>query len=187
MKPAYFRRVVKTNPNLLSTLIRMCLAACVLWVAGCTPEVQVNFADGSKTQRSHWDGRWLVVNYWAEWCAPCREEIPELNELHAQRTEHGLIVLGVNYDGLQDDKLKAAGERMEIDFPVLVIDPREEFGFERPQLLPVTVLISPEREVAETLVGPQTGQNIRDAIGRLKANPSEPVGASQTSSGSDTP
>ena len=151
-----------------SSFFATLLLAAVLAMGACSNEVQVQFADGSKTQRSHWDGRWLVVNYWAEWCAPCREEIPELNELHAQRTEHGLVVLGVNYDGLRDDKLKAVSERMEIDFPVLVVDPREEFGFERPSLLPVTVLISPQRQVADTLVGPQTGQNIRDAIERLQ-------------------
>src|SRR5690606_11211450 len=44
-------------------------------------------------------GQWLVINYWAEWCAPCRKEIPELNAL----PEHidGVRVLGVNFDGLR--------------------------------------------------------------------------------------
>ena len=76
----------------------------VVLSAGCGGE-QVYFHDGEKTQLSHWDGRWLVVNYWAEWCAPCRTEIPELNELHHDRVNHGLVVLGVNWDGFTGEKL----------------------------------------------------------------------------------
>ena len=44
------------------------------------------------------NGQWRIINYWAIWCAPCREEIPELNELD-RSTE--LVVLAVNYDGIR--------------------------------------------------------------------------------------
>ena len=55
-----------------------------------------------------------------EWCAPCREEIPELNELRAVAAEQGAVfqVFGVNYDGLQGDDLAGVMERMQIEFPV---------------------------------------------------------------------
>ena len=85
-----------------------------LLLTACSPEAPVRFADGSFTQSSHWDGRWLVINYWAEWCAPCRDEIPELNELHHARVNHGLVMLGVNWDGLQGEKLTDVIERLEI-------------------------------------------------------------------------
>lgn len=131
---------------------------------GCAPEVQIEFADGTRTQASHWDDRWLVINYWAEWCGPCRHEIPELNELHADRVGHGLVVLGVNWDGLRADKLNQVIERMEIEFPTLVVDPYQQYGYERAQQLPITVLINPAREVHRVLMGPQTEKSILGAI-----------------------
>lgn len=143
---------------------KLSLVFVALFSLGCAPEVQIEFADGSRTQESHWDGRWLVINYWAEWCGPCRHEIPELNELHHARVGHGLVMLGVNWDGLQGDKLKQVIERMEIEFPTLVVDPYQQYGYERAQQLPVTVLITPERQVHKVLVGPQTGKSILAAI-----------------------
>lgn len=130
----------------------------------CSVEEQIEFADGSRTQLSHWDDRWLVINYWAEWCAPCRHEIPELNELHAQRVENGLVVLGVNYDGLVQPKLGDVIERMDIRFPVMSEDPQMRYGYARAEHLPVTVLINPAREVHEVLVGPQTMNSIVAAM-----------------------
>ena len=77
----------------------------------------------------------MVLNYWAEWCAPCREEIPELNELRQQGSERGveIRVLGVNYDGLQGADLDAVMQRMEIEFPVLVDDPVKVFVLGAPR------------------------------------------------------
>ena len=103
------------------------------------------------------------------WCsttgqngAPCREEIPELNELRQQGSERGveIRVLGVNYDGLQGADLDAVMQRMEIEFPVLVDDPRENFRIGRAEVLPMTVLIDPQGTVQVVLSGPQTAESL---------------------------
>ena len=138
---------------------RLVVLVWVVVVAGCGGD-PIHFADGSKTQMHHWEGRWLVINYWAEWCAPCREEIPELNELHHERAAHGLVVLGVNWDELTGEKLTGVIERMDVQFPTLLEDPYLRYGYERAQTLPMTVLISPEREVHRVLFGPQTEATI---------------------------
>ena len=56
------------------------LAVCLL---GSCSRADIELAGGEFTNSSHWDGRWILINYWSEWCAPCRAEIPELNELHS--------------------------------------------------------------------------------------------------------
>ncbi|MEM7100702.1 MAG: TlpA disulfide reductase family protein [Pseudomonadota bacterium] len=132
----------------------------LIWIAGCSQGKQIEFADGTSTQSTHWDGRWLVINYWAEWCGPCRHEIPELNQLHEERVSHGLVVLGVNYDRLQGQALTDVIQRMQIEFPTLVVDPDQEYGYDRAQVLPMTVIIDPQRQVHEILSGPQTAQSI---------------------------
>lgn len=122
------------------------------------------FADGREGSFSQWQGRWVLINYWAEWCAPCRKEIPELNELHHERAATGTVILGVNYDGLVGEKLTTLIEEMDIEFPVLVADPRQRWQQPNPPVLPTTFLIDPEGELAEVLVGPQTLDSLRQAV-----------------------
>ena len=83
-----------------------------------------------------------------------------MNELHHERVQHGLVVLGVNWDGVTGEKLAGVIDRMQIEFPTLKDDPHLKYGFDKAQQLPATVLISPEREVAAVLMGPQTQASI---------------------------
>ncbi|HAH80996.1 MAG TPA: hypothetical protein DCL88_07180 [Gammaproteobacteria bacterium] len=137
------------------------LLAC-LSLVGCSSEPSFRVADGSSIRFSDLHGEWVVLNYWAEWCAPCREEIPELNELRQQGSQRGveIRVLGVNYDGLEGADLNAVMQRMEIEFPVLVDDPRENFRIGRAEVLPMTVVIDPKGTVQAVLAGPQTAESL---------------------------
>ena len=102
-------------------------------------------------------GQWRVINYWAIWCAPCREEIPELNALD-DRTE--LMVFAVNYDGQNGEALQAQAAEMGITFTLLEQDPGATLGVERPRVLPTTLLVNPQGAVTDTLVGPQTLESL---------------------------
>jgi len=103
------------------------------------------------------NGQWRIINYWAIWCAPCREEIPELNELD-RSTE--LLVLAVNYDGKTGDELASQAAEMGITFALLEQDPRATLSVARPKVLPTTLLVSPDGQVTDTLVGPQTREGL---------------------------
>ncbi|TGD72059.1 TlpA family protein disulfide reductase [Mangrovimicrobium sediminis] len=109
-------------------------------------------------------GRWVVINYWAQWCKPCREEIPELNDF-AQRYPE-VAVLGVNYDGARDAELQAQIDSFGIRFPTLLEDPAAGLGVARPQVLPTTVFIGPDGALAATRAGPQTLESLAEATGQ---------------------
>lgn len=109
-------------------------------------------------------GHWLLINYWATWCAPCREEIPALNAIDAQYPD--VSVIGANYDGLQGEELAAAIAEMGITFDSMSRDPATELGQQRPQVLPTTYLLNPAGELAAVLTGPQTIDSLRAALGR---------------------
>lgn len=108
-------------------------------------------------------GRWAVINYWATWCAPCIKEIPELNEL-AKEYQDKLDVFGINYDQLQGAELDEAMAQLKIEFPVLINDPSVHFGYTIPNALPTTFIINPQGQIHKTLIGPQTLQQLKDAI-----------------------
>jgi len=129
-------------------------------LAGCSQPV-FETSSGQEISPDQLAGQWVLVNYWAEWCKPCLEEIPELNRL--DRNSH-IVVLGVNFDSIQGAELEQLAERMGIDFTVLARDPGPEFGWETPVALPATFVLNPEGELAEVRFGAQTEEAIRELI-----------------------
>jgi thiol-disulfide isomerase/thioredoxin len=148
-----------------SRAVNWCGVIVLVLVVGCAPDADFSYADGSSGNYADWRGRWVVLNYWAEWCEPCRAGIPELNALEKETDGRGVLVVGVNFDGLQGDALAALVEKMQIDYPVVGTDPRKHFGYDLPSVLPTTVIIDPTGKVAAILVGPQTRKSLEDALG----------------------
>ncbi|MEZ2744476.1 TlpA family protein disulfide reductase [Halopseudomonas bauzanensis] len=130
------------------------LGAAVL-LAGCGENWQDH--RGNSVSQADLQDRWMVVNYWAEWCAPCRHELPEFNSL-AKNPD--IVVFGINYDGVSGDELQALADEMDIEFAVMGQDFVDSFGLERPQVLPTTYVFNPEGELLHSLAGPQTEETL---------------------------
>lgn len=113
-------------------------------------------------QLAELQGQWVVVNYWAQWCKPCIEEIPELNALDADHDD--IAVLGVNYDGATGEALASQIEALGVAFPTLPSDPAELLGQPRPSVLPTTFILDPQGTLTASLVGPQTEASLLAAI-----------------------
>jgi len=115
-------------------------------------------APPERLQLEQYAGRWVVINYWATWCKPCIQEIPELNALDKQYPQ--VTVLGVNYDGASGEELARQAQDLGIDFTMLSTDPATALGVPRPVVLPTTLIIDPGGVLRQTLVGPQTLQSL---------------------------
>ena len=111
-------------------------------------------------------GRWLVVNYWAQWCKPCIKEIPELNALDAKYAQ--VAVLGVNFDGVTGSELEAQKKKLGIGFTVLEQDPYQVLGVAVPSVLPATFILNPDGQLVHSLVGPQTLESLALATGQVE-------------------
>ncbi|MDU9413901.1 TlpA disulfide reductase family protein [Pseudomonas sp. zfem005] len=138
-----------------------------LLLGGCSDDVGLD-QHGQKVATDGLENQWLVINYWAEWCGPCRTEIPELNALAGQLKGGSARVLGVNFDGLQGAELEKAAQQMGIDFTVLAQDPAERYKLPRSEALPVTYIIDPQGQVRERLMGEQTAAGLSGHLTRLK-------------------
>lgn len=139
------------------------LSAGVLMVAGCAQEQWLDHR-GDTLTRADLDDRWVVVNYWAEWCAPCLHELPEFNRLAEANPD--VLVLGVNYDGISGDELLALSDRMDIRFAVMGADFEQSLTLERPQVLPTTYIFDPRGTLQHSLPGPQTEESLLALLNR---------------------
>jgi len=138
-------------------LLKTVLLSLVL--VGCSADNGYQLIDGSSYSFNNDQGKYTLVNYWAEWCQPCRVEVPELNELAAEHADQ-LTVLAVNFDNEQGPELLAQLQKIGIQFPSLVLDPRAKWGLERPNVLPETLIINSEGELVQRLIGPQTLESL---------------------------
>lgn len=142
-----------------------------LVLAACGPAPDYRDSHGNSGRFADFRGQWLVINYWATWCKPCIEEIPELNELAATYPDT-LALFGVDFDKQQGEPLRQAIAKLGIAFPVLLEDPSGTLAFDYPQVLPTTYLIDPEGKLHKTLKGPQTLASLRRAMS-LQAPPDD--------------
>ncbi|MEE4246778.1 MAG: TlpA disulfide reductase family protein [Kangiellaceae bacterium] len=125
--------------------------------------------DGTEKQLADYRGQWLLVNFWAEWCRPCIEEVPELNAIYAEQVERGWSLIAASYDAVSTERLRAAKQRFDIKYPMMAADPQPLVPFKRPAKLPAMVIISPEGEVFGPIYGKQTKQTVAEAIQLITA------------------
>ncbi len=99
---------------------------------GGQPGVNINLADLK--------GRIVLINFWASWCAPCRDELPKLDELYQKYKEQGVIVLGINVDADIDQAMKFL-QKVPVIFPVLLDTDNQVLEQYHVEAMPTTFLI----------------------------------------------
>lgn len=147
--------------------IKLLAATLLLSLLGCTDgQPGYTLTDGSKLHFDDLHGKVVLINYWAVWCKPCREEIPELN---AFQQTHGdqVQLLAVNFDGVVGDTLKQQANELGIKFPVLTSDPRQQFAVKASGVLPETLVIDREGNFRQVLLGPQNEEKLTSVLKQL--------------------
>ena len=126
----------------------------------------IKIFNGPDSNLSKMGGNWIVVNYWADWCAPCIKEIPELNDFAKENTD--VLVYTFNFDYLEVDDLKPIANKFNIEVPSLITHPVDIWGIQTPPAVPATFFINPNGELVLSLFRPQTKDNLNKIISDLK-------------------
>lgn len=131
----------------------------------------MNDLSGKPQPLAQWKGKPLIVNFWATWCAPCVQEMPELNELAAANAAAGIQVIGVGIDSPAN--MLAFGKRLNITYPLYVggmggTDLSRNFG-NKSGGLPYTVLIGADGEVKKTYLGKLKFEELKADLANLKS------------------
>jgi thiol-disulfide isomerase/thioredoxin len=126
--------------------------------------------DGQRRSVAHWKGSILVVNFWATWCAPCREEIPEFVRLQQDLAGKGVQFVGIAAD--QPDQVRRFVSELKVNYPILVggmdvLDLSAKLG-NRISALPFTVVIDPNGHVAHRQLGVLKPLVLRGVVDQLR-------------------
>ena len=115
---------------------------------------------------SHSKGNWKVVNYFAEWCAPCLREMPELNQFHQLHNQQ-IDIFAVSFDPLKKQQLITLQQKYDIQFPI--IDKLHSLPWEQPpSSLPTTYILDGDGKVQKQLKGEQSAEKLLLTINHLK-------------------
>ena len=139
----------------------MCLVALI----SCQKN-DIEVFNGTNTSIDKLNGNWIVVNYWADWCAPCIKEIPELNEFADENND--VVVYTLNFDQLEVDDIKPIAKKFNIEVPSLLTHPRDIWGISTPPAVPATFFINPNGEISLSLFRPQTKDELNSIFFDLK-------------------
>ena len=138
---------------------------CLLLLFACQKN-DIEVFNGSNTNLTKLEGSWVVINYWADWCAPCIKEIPELNEFAYENKD--ILVFTFNFDQLDQEDLAPVANKFNIKVPSLVTHPRDIWGIQTPPAVPATFFINPNGELSLSLFRPQTKDALNSILLDLK-------------------
>ena len=158
--------------NCLLGLIFSVFAATSLASSGLmgqpAPDFVLKSASGENLRLSEFRGDVVMINFWATWCGPCRQEMPLLDEMYIRYQRVGFNLLGVNID---DDPRKALNmiSELGVSFPVLFDVRKEVSKLYKVDAMPVTILVDRDGKVRHVHQGYQPGyeQDYLDEIRSL--------------------
>ena len=146
--------------NSIFGLVICIFAASTLAASGMegqpAPDFALKSSSGENMRLSEHRGDVVMINFWATWCGPCRQEMPLLDELYTRYQRVGFNLLGVNID---DDSRRAMKmiEELGVSFPVLFDARKEVSKLYSVEAMPVTVLVDREGNVRHVHNGYKPG------------------------------
>ena len=154
-----------------ASLVFIVLLAVRLWqtnvqeqrAAGEAPELRFTTFDGVEVDLGELRGKGVVINFWASWCTPCREEADLLEQTWRREKENGIVFLGLDYLDQEPAALAYLAE-FDITYPNGPDLRSQAARRYRIQGVPETFFVSPEGRIVETVVGPIASQQELDAL-----------------------
>ncbi len=158
----------------LSRILPLLLLCCSLGTAeaaavpGPAPDFTLKSLSGKNLKLSEMAGNVVLINFWASWCGPCREEMPLLNRLHNKYRPLGFTVLGVNVEE-QSDMARGFLKDFPVDFPILLDNKNQVSKLYQVVAMPTTVVVDRDGKMRFLHKGYKNGdeKKYRDMVKQL--------------------
>ena len=172
----------KYLPKFLCFLGLFVAVASVLGQEGKAPQFKLADVNGRTVRLSNYQGKVVLINFWATWCPPCRAEMPELVRLQRVHAKEGLQIIGITYPPEQRDRVRRFARSLKVNYPIILGTRELKARFSSDETLPLTVVIDRDGKVSEIISGillreefdekikPLLMKNAEGGIGSAKSN-----------------
>ena len=117
-----------------------CASANAVTVADHAPDFTLKSLAGNNLRLQEYRGQVVLINFWASWCGPCRQEMPLLDRLHHRYEDTGFAVLGVNVEG-ETGPAQEIVDKTKVTFPILIDDGQKVSQMYDLKAMPSTVVV----------------------------------------------
>lgn len=150
-------------PMWLGTLLLAALTLVAL--SASAADFKLTDTKGRTHTLSGYKGKWVLVNYWATWCPPCLEEIPDLISLHENK-KNNLVVIGVALQYRDPKQVTDFADGLLVTYPIVLGNPKIVSQIGPMQGLPTTYLFNPEGKMVAQQIGAITREAVESFIAK---------------------
>jgi len=134
-------------------LIIVSSAVCVLAQEKVAPQFVLKDVNGRMVRLSDYQGKVVLVNFWATWCPPCRAEMPDLVRLQREHAKQGLQIIGITYPPERVDRVRRFARSLKVNYPIILGTRELKARFSSEEVLPLTVVINRDGKITDVISG----------------------------------
>jgi len=139
------------------------------------PNLQLQTIDGRILNLADYKGKVVLLNFWATWCPPCRQEIPELIKIQRQFRGRGLQIVGVTYPPEESSNVRRFARRARVNYPIALGKKETKLTFSASETLPVTAIIDSEGNLRDVIEGIMYGDEFDQKVKPLLPHASSQI------------
>ena len=117
------------------------------------PQFALKDVNGRTLRLSDYQGKVVLINFWATWCPPCRAEIPDLVRLQDEHAKQGLQIIGITYPPERKNRVRKFAISLKVNYPIALGTRELKARFSSDETLPLTVVINRDGEVSDIISG----------------------------------
>ncbi len=152
--------------NLRKQCLLVILLVCIESASILAAPIDFKLQDisGQVHKLSDYRGKWLVLNFWATWCPPCLEEMPDLVMLYDKRRQQNFAVIGIAQDYQSEKQVREFVDDMLVSYPIVLSSDSVRAQLGKIELLPTTMIFNPQGQLIFTKRGAITRKQIEQII-----------------------
>lgn len=117
------------------------------------PQFELRDINGRMVRLSDYQGKVVLINFWATWCPPCRAEMPDLVRLQREHRKQGLQIIGITYEPESKRLVRRFARSLKVNYPIIPGTSQIKARFSSEETLPLTVVINRDGKISDVIVG----------------------------------